>query len=311
MLDYAGLAALAAVVRQGSFERAASVLAVTPSAVSQRVKALEERMGAVLVIRGQPCRPTAAGARLCSHVEQVSLLEGELSADMPELMRLRHGELAAPTIRVAVNADSLGSWFMPAAAAFATGSGALLDIVLDDEEHTADRLRSGEVIAAVTTHGEPVQGCRTLGLGTLVYVPTASPAFCRRWFPNGVTPEGLAQAPCLRFDRRDELQARWVRKVFAVELSGPAHWVPATQGFADGTLAGLGWAMNPMLLVQEHLRAGRLVALEAGSTLDVNLHWQCARLGGRLLDALTHAVIEVARQQLRTSSAEIAPTLRR
>ena len=298
MLDYAGLAALAAVMRQGSFERAAGVLGVTPSAVSQRVKALEERVGAVLVVRGQPCTATAAGARLCAHVEQVSLLEGELTADLPGLVRFGHTQQAAPTIRVAVNADSLGSWFMPAAAAFAAGSGALLDIVLDAEEHTAERLRSGEVFAAVTTHGEPVQGCRTRPLGSLVYLPTASPDFLGRWFADGVTPEAVMRAPCLRFDRRDALQARWVRETLSTELAGPVHWVPATQGFVDGTLMGLGWAMNPELLVHEHLQNGRLVELLPRSSLNVRLHWQCARLGGRLLDALTRSVIEVARGKL-------------
>jgi LysR family transcriptional regulator (chromosome initiation inhibitor) len=181
---------------------------------------------------------------------------------------------------------------------FAAGTGALLDIVLDDEEHTAERLRAGEVLAAVTTHGEPVQGCRTRPLGTLAYVATASPTFVGRWFPDGVTPEALARAPCLRFDRRDALQARWVRDAFAVDLAGPVHWVPATQGFVDGTLAGLGWAMNPVALVQEHLEATRLVALVPGATLGVGLHWQCARLGGRILDALTGAVLDVARLRL-------------
>lgn len=299
MLDYAGLAALTAVVRQGNFERAASVLGVTPSAVSQRVKALEERMGTVLVIRGQPCQATAAGARLCAHVEQVSLLEGELANDLPELGHLGSAAPATPTIRVAVNADSLGSWFMPAAAAFAGSSGALLDIILDDEEHTADRLRSGEVLAAITTHGDPVQGCRTVRLGDLVYVATANPAFVRRWFAGGVTPEALTRAPHLRFDRRDELQARWARDAFAGNLEGPVHWIPATQGFVDGTLAGLGWAMNPVLLVRDHLQAGCLIELVPEARLHVTLYWQCARLGGRLLDGLTRAVADVARQQLR------------
>ncbi len=187
---------------------------------------------------------------------------------------------------------------MPAAAVFAGSSGALLDIVLEDEEHTAGRLRSGEVLAAVTTYGDPVQGCRTLRLGTMTYVATASPAFIERWLADGVTPEALARAPYLRFDRRDELQARWARDVFAVDLEGLVHWIPATQGFVDGTVAGLGWAMNPVLLVQDHLQAGRLTDLVPGARLGVTLHWQCARLGGRLLDGLTRAVTDVARLQL-------------
>ncbi len=86
MLDYAGLEALAAVLREGSFDRAARKLHVTPSAISQRIKLLEERVGQVLVMRGTPCTGTEAGRRLCLHVEQVALLENELRRANPELV---------------------------------------------------------------------------------------------------------------------------------------------------------------------------------------------------------------------------------
>ena len=150
MLDYAAISALAAVVREGSFEAAAAALSITPSAVSQRIKGLEERLGAVLVVRSQPCRATEAGAALCSHLERVRLLESDLS--LPGLA----GRL--PTLRVAVNADSLATWFPAAAAAFAADDTAMLDLTLDDEDHTAARLRSGEVVAAVTADPTPVTG---------------------------------------------------------------------------------------------------------------------------------------------------------
>ena len=296
MLDYASLAALAAVVREGSFERAAAVLGVTPSAVSQRVKALEERLGTVLVVRGQPCLATATGGRLCAHAERVRLLEGEMAADLPGL-----AATAAPgpaTLRVAVNADSLGTWFVPAAAAFAAATGTLLDLVLDAEEHTADRLRSGEVLAAVTADPVPVQGCRTVALGALRYVATASPGFVTRHFVDGVAAETLARAPALRFDRRDRMQLRWAELVSGVAATGPVHWIPSTQGFVDAALAGLGWGMNPVALATPHLRAGRLVELVPGRPLDVPLHWQHARLGAKLIDRLTRDVVAAARAGL-------------
>src|ERR1700679_643561 len=199
MLDYASLAALAAVIGEGSFERAAGVLGVTPSAVSQRVKALEERLGTVLVVRGQPCLATATGGRICAPAERVRLLEGEMAADLPGLAAT--AEQGPVTLRVAVNADSLGTWFVPAAAAFAETTGMLLELVLDAEEHTAGRLRSGEVLAAVTADPVPVQGCRTVALGALRYIATASPAFVARHFAGGVTADALAKVPALRFDR--------------------------------------------------------------------------------------------------------------
>jgi LysR family transcriptional regulator, chromosome initiation inhibitor len=298
LLDYPSLAALAAVVREGGFERAAAALGVTPSAVSQRVRALEERLGAVLVVRGQPPVPTEAGAKLCAHVERVRLLEGELAAALPALADAGGRADGPVTLRVAVNADSLGSWFLPAAAAFAERSGALLDLVLDAEEHTADRLRSGEVLAAVTAEPVPVPGCRTRPLGALRYAATASPDFVRRRFPLGVDAAALARAPMLRFDRRDGLQARWARDALGAAPEAPVHWVPSTQGFVDAALAGLGWGMNPLPMVETHLGAGRLVELVPGRRLDVALHWQHARLGARLLDALTREVAAVARRRL-------------
>ena len=303
MLDYPSLAAVAAVVREGSFERAAGVLGVTPSAVSQRIPALEERLGAVLVVRGQPCRATEFGAKLCAHVERVCLLEGEVAAVLPALA----GETVRGRpllLRIAVNSDSLATWFLPAAAAFAERSGASLDLLLDDEAHTADRLRSGEVLAAVTTDAVPVQGCRTLPLGSLTYAATASPAFARRWFPDGINAASLAVAPLLRFDRRDDLQARWAKKATGASLvSAPTHWIPATQGCIDAARAGLGWGMAPAQLVGAALSEGYLVDLAPGRTLEVPLHWQHARLGARLLTGLTRDVEAAARAYLIRASS--------
>src|SRR3712207_4026925 len=152
MLDYALLAALAAVVRTGSFERAARQLNVTPSAISQRINLLEERIGSVLVIRGQPCSATETGQRLCQHVEQVALLESSLRQTLPGL----EAETRPVTLRLAVNADSLATWFIPA---MAKTEGFLFDLVVDDQDHSAEWLQRGEVAAAVTSYGKPVQGC--------------------------------------------------------------------------------------------------------------------------------------------------------
>ncbi|PYF10298.1 LysR family transcriptional regulator (chromosome initiation inhibitor) [Rhodobacter viridis] len=295
MLDYPLLAALAAVIREGGFERAAVVLGVTPSAVSQRIRALEERVGAALVVRSQPPVPTEAGARLCAHVEKVRLLEGELASDLPALAGPGPG---VPALPVAVNADSLGSWFLPAAARFSEATGALLHLVLDDEAHTAARLRSGEVLAAVTAEPAAVPGCRTRRLGALRYVACASPAFQARYFAEGVTAAALNRAPVLQFDRKDGLQARWLRQHFDQALTAPTHQVPSTQGFLDASLVGLGWALHPLPLAAVPLAEGRLVELVPGAGMDVVLHWQHARLGARLLETLTREVAAEAARSL-------------
>lgn len=295
MLDYPSLAAVAAVAREGSFEKAAAVLGVTPSAVSQRVKGLEERVGAILITRGAPCRPTDIGAKLCAHVEQVRLLEGDVISDLPGLA---DEALGPPVIRVAVNADSVSTWFPAAAAQFAAETSAMLDLVLEDEAHTADRLRSGEVLAAVTADPAPVPGCRTYPLGALDYVAVASPGFVARFFAGGVDAASLRQAPILRFDRRDGLQGRWAQEAWGVQPSPFAHMTPSTQGMLDMTLAGVGWATTPYVLAQAHLAAGRLVELPPGRRIAVSLYWQRTRLAARLLEQLTQAVRLAATRSL-------------
>jgi LysR family transcriptional regulator (chromosome initiation inhibitor) len=298
MLDYTSLAAIAAVVREGSFERAARTLNVTTSAVSQRVKHLEERLGSILIIRGQPCRATDLGRLLCSHVEQVGLLEQELRGALPKLVQT-DGRDDRVTLRVAVNADSLGTWFIGAMARFVDGENALVDIALDNEEHTVEWLRSGEVLAAVTAHAQPVQGFNSVSLGRLTYLAVASPGFVRRYFPDGVSAAALNSAPSLKFNNKDRMQAQWARRVCRRDVETPAHWFPATQAFLDASLAGIGWGMNPESLVREHLESGALVELVPGRNLAVPLYWQHTRLQVPMLNRLTDAVVRAAREVLR------------
>jgi LysR family transcriptional regulator (chromosome initiation inhibitor) len=297
MLDYPALQAVSLVVRTGSFDKAAQALNVTPSAVSQRVKQLEERLGTVLIVRGQPCMATERGEWLCRHIEQVGLLEGELLTRLPAL-----AEPGLPqrrvTLRIATNADSLGTWFLSAAAAFANRSTHLIDIAVDDQEHTAEWLRRGRVLAAVTALEKPIQGCRVVPLGSLRYLATASPAFIERYFSDGVTIQALAQAPSLVFNQKDRLQSQWMEAALGESPSHPVHWVPSTQGFVEASLLGMGWCANPELLVKDHLAAGRLRELMPGTALDTPLFWQVNRVAAERLADLTRAVVETARRLL-------------
>jgi LysR family transcriptional regulator (chromosome initiation inhibitor) len=297
MLDYASLAAIAAIVREGNFERAARTLNVTSSAISQRVKQLEERLGCVLIVRGQPCTATETGRLLCRHVEQVGMLEQDLRNVLPRVAPSGKDD-GRVTLRVAVNADSLGTWFIDAMTAFLDGDRALLDIALDDQEHTLDWLRSGEVQAAVTANSRPVQGCDSASLGKLHYVAVASPEYVQRYFPRGVTTAALAEAPSLNFDRKDRLQARWIRSVCKRNVDVPVHWLPSIQAFVDAGLAGIGWGVNPLSLVQTQLRNGTLVELVPGRALSVPLFWQHTRLQMPMLARLTRAVVSTARSAL-------------
>lgn len=296
MLDYAALNALAAVVREGSFERAARALNVTPSAVSQRIKLLEERIGAALLVRGPPCAPTDIGLQLCRHTERVDLLEHELRGTLPSLGAGSGSAATRVTVRLAVNADSLATWFMAAATGFsAQAPGALLDLSVDDQDHTAERLRNGAVLAAVTALAQPVPGCNSEALGTMSYVAAASPDFVARHFAKGVGARTLAAAPSLVFDRKDRLQARWVRRICHRSVETPRHWLPSPQAFVEGALGGMGWGMHPVSLVANALRKGTLVELVPGSALPVPLYWQQARAAPQLLEQLRAAVRTASR----------------
>lgn len=297
MIDYPALRVLLAVVQTGSFEKAAAILNVTPSAVSQRIKQLEERLGTALVLRGTPCTATEKGDWLCRHMENVGMLESELLEHLPDLSD-RDSPEQQVTLRIATSADSLGTWFLEAMADFSKSSNYLLNISVDDQDHTAEWLERGRVIAAVTSMEKPVAGCRRYSLGALRYHATASPEFVRRYFPDGVTPQALARAPSITFNQKDRLQADWIRSTFATDVNVPTHWLPATQGFLDAALLGMGWGMNPIHLTDHHIKAGRLVELISGTPLDVVLYWQISRLAADRLTGLTQKVIEVARRSL-------------
>lgn len=296
MLDYAALSALAAVVREGSFERAARALHVTPSAISQRIRLLEERIGCALVIRDQPCRATETGRRLCQHVDHVRLLEQELQGALPALAP--QGVTRVP-LPIAVNADSLATWAGPAITAFAADSPVLMEVVVDDQDHTGEWLRSGAVLAAVTAVSRPTAGCNSRPLGAMRYRAAASPAFVQRHFADGVGAGSLARAPSLVFNTKDELQSRWARRQCHRHVELPRHTLPSTQAFVTAALAGMGWGLQPEALIAPLLADGSLVELVPGTPLDVALHWQYARATSGLLQQLTAAVLGAAQGALR------------
>ncbi|NDW01069.1 LysR family transcriptional regulator ArgP [Salipiger sp. PrR002] len=289
--DPSQLAALEAVLRLGSFDAAARQLSVTPSAISQRIKALEDRAGAALVIRATPCTATPAGARLARHASEVALLEAALAHDLGHDL----GQMAPHArLRLAVNADSLGTWLLPAL----TGLEMLFEIVLDDQAFSADWLRRGEVSAAICDHARPVQGCDAVPLGRMRYLATCSPEFHARYFPQGPTLEAFARAPLLQFDGKDALQHDWLRRVTGEALLPPTHRIPSTQGFVEAARLGLGWGLNPEHLAAPLLASGDLVSLAPEQPEEIALHWQVNRLVSGALAPLTRAVRAQARQAL-------------
>lgn len=297
MFDPSQLAALSAVLRAGSFERAAQMLHVTQSAISQRLRQLEEQVGTSLVIRSQPCRATEAGERLFRHAEEVRLLEQGVRRDLGLSTRTAGDAAGFPTLRLAVNADSLATWFV---AAMQDIEGVLFDLVIDDQDHSADWLKRGEVRAAISGSSKPVQGCDCRPLGTLRYLATASPRFMAQWFEGDrVTAASLGRAPVITFNSKDRLQVRWAEEALGIAITGPSHWLPSSHAFVDAAIAGLGWGMNPELLASAALADGRLREVVPGKPLDVPLYWHVSRSVAGAMKPVTGAVIRASARVLR------------
>lgn len=282
-LDLEQLRTLRAVVEQGTLDAAATALHVTPSAVSQRLKALETAAGQVLLVRSKPARATPAGETVLRMARQVELLAADTSAELA-----RTGEL--PRLAVAVNADSMATWFLPAIAPL-TGEVAI-ELHREDEANTVRLLRAGTVVAAITYDAAPVSGCTVTPLGTMRYRPMASKAFARRWLPDGPTAEALAAAPMMVFDLDDVLQTEYLLSR-SPGAAPPQTMVPSSADFVKAIELGMGWGMVPDLQ-----RSAKLVELEPGAETDVALYLQRWRLRTPSLDRLAGAIVEGARERL-------------
>jgi LysR family transcriptional regulator, chromosome initiation inhibitor len=276
------LSTFQAVIEEGSFEAAARRLHVTPSAVSQRIKALEQEVGQVLVRRGKPCTPTSAGSAFVRLAGQVSLLTREALA-------AARGGLSGDRVRVSVvvNADSLHTWFMPALTRLPSLA---FDLHQDDQDYTTDLLRAGTVMAGVTSQHVAVQGCRVARLGAMRYLAVAAPS---------LGPVDFATTPVVLLNRKDQLQHRFMSSVTRRRLDPPIHYVPAAAAFVEAIRLGLGWALVPEQIASEDIAAGRLVELTPGRHLDVPLYWQCWRIDSPVLTDLTDAVKQAAESALR------------
>ncbi|MFF0492979.1 LysR family transcriptional regulator ArgP [Nocardia sp. NPDC004068] len=288
------LRALDAATAEGTFEAAARRLRVTPSAVSQRIKALEMAVGRILLQRTKPVRATESGLAVLRLARQIELLTGDTARELGS-GTARSGERIR--IPLAVNADSLESWVMPALAD--APAGVCFEIHREDEEHTIGLLRDGTVMAAITAAAEPVQGCTVRKLGAMRYRAMATPEFARAWFAEGATARAFAAAPVVVFDRKDDLQDRLMRRRARRPLDPPRHYIPSSSGFAEAVRLGLGWGMLPDLQAESDLRSGHLVVLDPSPHIDVPLYWQQWRLDSPVLSAIADTIAAAAAASLR------------
>lgn len=293
MLDYKLLQALASVVEQGGFERAARLLGLSQSAVSQRIKLLEARVGAPVLLRGSPPAPTGIGQRLLNHVQQVRLLERDLQHDVP--MQLEDEVL--PRLRVALNADSLATWWAAAVAGLCQRQSLLLELLVDDQDVGLRRMRAGEVVGCVCASEQPVAGARAVPLGAMRYLAVASPGFMQHHFAAGLDADAIRRAPAIVFGPDDRLQHRFLASC-GYDGEFAHHLCPSSEGFVRLLCAGLGWGMVPALQVTAELADGRLQQVLPGQYVDVPLYWHYWRNGGRLLEALTEQLLQQAPRSL-------------
>ncbi|UUZ69823.1 HTH-type transcriptional regulator ArgP [Polaromonas sp. P2-4] len=302
MLDARQLDALAAVIEHGSFGAAAKALSLTLAAVSLRIKSLEGTLGQRLLVRGKQVRPTPAGQALLGHARQVRLMEADLVAGLQgggKATRLQ-------SLSVAVNADSLTSWFLPGVAPALHKHGLLLDVVVDDQDHTHDALKSGDVMGCVTTLAQAMRGCVAEPLGLMRYHCMAAPALVEQWRGgnNVVIPQRLLASPAVIFNRKDALQDAFLAQHFNLrDALYPRHFVPAVDAFELALELGMGWGMVPDLLLAARAHRPALQEVLPGHTVDVMLYWQHWASEPVLAQHLTRAVKDAARAVLSYSNS--------
>lgn len=297
MFDYALLEALLAVDREGSIEGAARSLGMSSSAVSQRIKLLEQRVGAAIVVRENPVTPTNFGLTLCRHAQHVMLLEGGLVKSGAKT--LMEGMQNPRSINVAVNCDSLSNWFFTAVKQITCDNpNLLLEITAVDQDLTIEELKTGRAIAAVSVSKTPAHGFRSNYLGQDVYRATASPAYVKRYFSDGVTLEGLKAAPAQKCGRQDVLQDQWIKQVFGNPIKINNFIVPSKLGCVKACMNDIVWGMNPAHLVDDHLKAGNLIELIPETPLNKPLYWHYSEIIQTPLKPVTSCVLSAARNYL-------------
>jgi LysR family transcriptional regulator (chromosome initiation inhibitor) len=304
IFDPHALECLAAIVEEGSFERAAQRLSITQSAVSQRLRTLETQAGAVLIVRTRPLKATPAGRYLLKHALQLRLLRADLGRDLQALApREAQSTQGQERIAIAINADSIATWVLPALQTLGQ-DGMALEIITDDQDFTHEWLREGQVQGCVTALSKALRGCQVVQLGVMDYVAVASPAYAEAHCPKGLNAHALADMRFLAFNRKDDLQTRFIRKACGLKNPGlQQNFLPSAHGRVRAAVDGWGATVVPLLQVKDLLKTGFLRDLAPKVRLPVALYWHCWKLESALLHSLTAAVRSGAAKVLKAQAA--------
>ena len=299
MFDYRQLQALATVMEEQSFERAAKRLFLTQSAISQRIRQLEESAGQLLLVRSQPLRLTDAGEQLQRHYHQVTLLQRELLQNLDSRQNDGFTKLT-----IGLNADSLATWFMDAMQPLLQQSQILLDLRVDDQDQTHQLLKSGDVLGCISASSQALQGSNAVYLGTSRYLAWASPGFIQRYFSEGVSVTALEQAPAVEYNEKDELQDNFIKQYYPEVQDYPRHRVPSSEAFIELIRRGFAWGMAPDLQMQSWLASGQVQEIAKGYSLEIPLYWHSWNLKSETGAQLSRQLVSYCQQHLEQSVSD-------
>ena len=291
MIDYKLLEAIAMVVQEGGFEKAATVMNLTQSAVSQRVRLLEERAGKILLSRTSPPQPTDTGQKLIKHYLQVRLLEDSLEE------RISDSDDSTPVrLSLGINADSLSSWFLPSVGELLEDGKILIDMHVDDQEQTHKLLRGGVVVGCISDLASPMQGCTVDFLGAMKYRLLARPEFISKWFPKGLTVSAAENAPAVMFTRKDMLHYKILQTVLGEDLKVKAiHYVPSNDQFMKMISSGYAYGMVPDWQSKTLRSKGEVVEVHERAHDSVKHYWHCWNIDSMPLRTLSKRLVNKAK----------------
>ncbi len=286
--------AFRAVIETGSFEQAAARLHLTSPAISQRVHALENMLGNALIVRSRPARATSTGHRLMQYLKRAQMLEADLAAELAV-------EQDAPMrLVLALNADSIGTWFFPALSDVLIREKVLLDLTVEDQDHTYTLLETGMAIGCISTEPKPMRGCSAERLGVMRYWLVAAEAFCDRWFVDGLTRKAARSAPVVAYTHKDTLQSSFLlNKLGLPEGAYPCHYVPGAASHFNAIRYGLGYGMVPELLLKASAGKHEMIYLAPNKPLELALYWHTWKVQSPRMENLSRQIISAARKILK------------
>jgi len=291
MVDPKGLSAFKAVIENNSFEKAANQLFITQSAVSQRLKLLEQNIGQSLVVRSPHIKATNAGQALLKYAQNLAQIERDLSAQLAPKKQLDWLKIS-----IATNADTLATWLLSALAPWCNEHRVLLDLKVEDQDQTHQLLNVGEVLGCISSLEHPAAGCTSEPLGVLQYHCVVSPSFKEQYFSKGIGKAQFKKAPAVVFNHKDQLQHQYLERYFDIDASAQIqHSIPSLEAYNEWIKLGMGFGMAPKIQLQPLLDSGEVVMLTPEKPITVPLYWHQWGLKTPLSRSLSDQITQAAK----------------